>query len=899
MCFTLKFSLMLLKVILTTLLSIFTFWSMDIIGDVEGLKSPDLTALVVIPQANTDQLPPGAFLQQADRLFFIENKGQWHSDVLYLCRMGNLDVWITKYGVNYNFYKIDKEYGDMADSHGKDPEDKLGHESPEKNTLLYGHRVLMELDGYNPFSATEGRQKQEGYYNYFVGTVSGRHVRKAELYKEVLVKNVYEGIDIRYYFDSGFLRYDFIVHPGANPKQIKFKLKGQIKEYLKEGILCYTTRFGEVQMTDLRCYQEGKEVPSSFRQEDKKWSIELGAYNKNKTLVIDPLVYSTYIGGDGGDVGRDIAIDANGNVYITGDTFASDYDITSGAYQTTREGATDAFVTKLNATGTALVYSTYIGGNDAENGEGIVVDADGNAYITGKTFSTDFDVTSGAFQTNKAGDWDVFVTKLNATGTALVYSTYIGGFGNDTSFDIAVDAGGNAYVTGYTLSTDYDVTSGVIQASNAGGSDVFVTKLNTMGTALVYSTYIGGSDTDRGYSIATDADGNAYVTGFSRSSDYNLTSGGYQMSLAGEADVFVTKLNTTGTALVYSTFIGGVGVDLGNSITIDVDGNAYTTGYTQSADYDVTSGVIQTSNAGASDIFVTKLNAAGTALLYSTYIGGSSEDRANSIAVDAGGNAYITGYTSSTDYDVTSGAFQANNEGDNDVFLTKLNASGTILLYSTYIGGSENDQGFAIAVDATSNAYVTGFTFSTDYDVTSGAFQTSKESGVDAFVTKLNLCVDNAIDVSVTTNGAVLTANAMAATYQWVSCPSFTVIEGATEQSFTATAIGSYAVIVTQNGCTDTSACYQVVTVGVDDLTSEELFLLYPNPSDSEVLIRSTKKIKEVVVYDQAGRVLYRKEKTFGTAKQIKINISSYPAGVYIVECLIEGNKIYRKIMKE
>jgi hypothetical protein len=458
--------------------------------------------------------------------------------------------------------------------------------------------------------------------------------------------------------------------------------------------------------------------------------------------VIDPLVYSTYIGGSDVDVGYAIAVDGSGNAYVTGYTSSTNYDVTPGAFQTTNGGLADVFVTKLNATGTALVYSTYLGGSGYDGGYAIAVDGSGNAYVTGLTTSTNYDVTPGAFQTTKSTtdptESDVFVTKLNATGTALVYSTYIGGSGEDRGYGIAVDGSGNAYVTGWTRSTDYDVTPGAFQTTHGGYYDVFVTKLNATGTALVYSTYIGGSYWDEGYAIAVDGSGNAYVTGLTDSPDYDVTPGAFQTTFGGGwADVFVTKLNAAGTALVYSTYIGGSGGEVGRGIAVDGSGNAYVTGPTSSPDYDVTPGAFQTTKGGEADVFVTKLNAAGTALVYSTYIGGSGDDYGSAIAVDGSGNAYVAGITYSTDYDVTPGAFQTTKGGEADVFVTKLNAAGTALVYSTYIGGVLDDQGYAIAVDGSGNAYVTGYTESTDYDVTPGAFQTTKGGGADVFVTKV------------------------------------------------------------------------------------------------------------------------------------------------------------------
>jgi hypothetical protein len=665
---------------------------------------------------------------------FIENKGQWHPDVLYLCRLGGLDAWITKWGVNYTFFKLEEK--PFAQAREPFLHEKFGRREVE----LIGHRVLMKLRGCAAHPQREGREMLEGYYNYLIGNDPTRHATYVRRYEEAWVKGVYAGIDMRYYLEGGRLRYDWVVQPGGDPSQIVFGLEGSEKTYIdSEGRLVFTTRFGEVKLAELRVYQGDREIGGRFVERAGGWGIEVGSYDPTQLLVIDPLVYSTYIGGSNWDHGYAIAVDGSGNAYGTGETNSPDYDVTPGAFQTTNGGGSwDIFVTKLNATGTDLVYSTYIGGSGGDGGFGIAVDGSGYAYVTGYTGSPNYPVTPGAFQTTNGGNADVFVTKLNETGTALVYSTYIGGSGYDYGNAIAVDGSGNAYVTGYTDSPNYDVTPGAFQTTNGGLADVFVTKLNATGTDLVYSTYIGGSGDDEGYGIAVDGSGNAYVTGYTSSTNYDVTPGGFQTTNGGNADVFVTKLNATGTALVYSTYIGGSEDDVGYGIAVDGSGNAYVTGYTSSTDYDVTPGAFQTTNGGNADVFVTKLNATGTALVYSTYIGGSDDDRGYAIAVDGSGNAYVTGYTSSTNYDVTAGAFQTTNGGYADVFVTKLNATGTALVYSTYIGGSSNEVGYGIAVDGSGNAYVTGFTNSTDYDVTTGAFQpTYGGGGKDVFVTKV------------------------------------------------------------------------------------------------------------------------------------------------------------------
>jgi hypothetical protein len=786
---------------------------------------------------------------------FIENKGQWHPDVLYLCRLGGLDAWITKWGVNYTFFKLEEK----PSAEAREPflREKFGRREVE----LIGHRVLMKLRGCAAHPQREGREMLAGYYNYLIGNDPTRHATYVRRYKEAWVKGVYAGIDMRYYLEGGRLRYDWVVHAGGDPSQIVFGLEGSEKTYIdSEGRLVFTTRFGEVKLAELRVYQGDREIGGRFVERPGGWGIEVGSYDPTQPLVIDPLVYSTYIGGSGDDEGTAIAVDGSGQAYVTGGTWSTDYDVTPGAFQTRNGDWWDVFVTKLNETGTALVYSTYIGGSGEDRGYAIAVDGSGNAYMTGWTFSTDYPVTPGAFQTtNGGGGGDVFVTKLNATGTALVYSTYIGGNSLDEGRGIAVDGSGNAYVTGATLSTDYDVTPGAFQTTNGGGEDVFVTKLNATGTDLVYSTYIGGSWYDMGTAIAVDGSGQAYVTGRTWSTDYDVTPGAFQTTNGGGYDVFVTKLNATGTALVYSTYIGGSGDDYGSAIAVDGSGNAYVTGFTGSTNYPVTPGAFQTTNGGGGgDVFVTKLNATGTALVYSTYIGGSGSEAGRGIAVDGSGNAYVTGFTGSTDYDVTPGAFQTTNGGGWDVFVTKLNERGTALVYSTYIGGGYHDEGYAIAVDGSGQAYVAGYTESTDYDVTPGAFQTTNEGYVDVFVTKVchpitltsapgtdnqTVCVNTAITpITYSTTGAT------GATFLGLPAGvTGTFSDGNITISGTPTVTGTFNYTVTlRGGCGNVTATGTLVVNACQPGSllggggGGPTWRVYPNPTSGSFTIESS-----------------------------------------------------------
>jgi hypothetical protein len=300
------------------------------------------------------------------------------------------------------------------------------------------------------------------------------------------------------------------------------------------------------------------------------------------------------------------------------------------------------------------------------------VDVSGSAYVTGTTGSTDFPITPNAFQTTSGGSADAFVSKLNAAGSALLYSTYLGGSGNNAGpgvfpplylSGIAVDASGNAYVTGTTYSTDFPVTQNAFQTTSAGSADAFVSKLNATGSALLYSTYLGGIGDDYGFGLAVDTSGNTYVTGGTLSVDFPTTPGAFQTTFGGYIDAFVTKLNDTGSALAYSTYLGGSANDAGSGVAVNASGSAYVAGYTYSSDFPTTPGAFQTSLHPYQDAFVSKLNAAGSALVYSTYLGGNGAwqslgDQGNGIAVDDSGSAYVTGYTASSDFPTTPGAFQ-------------------------------------------------------------------------------------------------------------------------------------------------------------------------------------------------------------------------------------------------
>ena len=460
------------------------------------------------------------------------------------------------------------------------------------------------------------------------------------------------------------------------------------------------------------------------------------------------LLYATFLGGGGYDGGSAIAVDAAGAAYVTGVTRSTDFPTTPGAFDTSHDGNLDVFVTKLNAAGSGLAYATFLGGSDWDVGSGIAVDAAGAAYVTGSTWSPDFPTTPGAFDTSYNGGYsDVFVTKLNADGSDLVYSTFLGG---SEGRGIAVDAAGAAYVTGWTGSTTFPTTPGAFDPSYNGGTDDFVTKLNAAGSGLVYSTFLGGLSSDVGKGIAVDAAGAAYVTGETYSDDFPTTPGAFDPTPNDGCDAFVAKLNFSGSSLAYATFLGGSyanwwggsSTDVGYAIAVDGSGAAYVTGFTGSRDFPTTPGVFDPTWNGGWDGFVVKLSPSGSFLAYATFLGGMDYDYGNGIAVDAAGAAYVTGYTASTDFPTTSGAFDST-YNYLDAFVVRLNASGSGLEYATFLGGYQKDSGRGIAVDGSGAAYVTGVTESHDFPTTPGAFDVTINDGylgpTDAFVTKLAL----------------------------------------------------------------------------------------------------------------------------------------------------------------
>jgi Chitobiase/beta-hexosaminidase C-terminal domain/Bacterial Ig-like domain (group 3)/Beta-propeller repeat len=631
--------------------------------------------------------------------------------------------------------------------------------------------IRMSLVDSSQQAKAAGDDPLPGTVNYFLGSDPSRWRSGVPTFKRVKYTGVYPGVNLVYYGNQRQLEFDFEVAPNADPSPIELSFAGARKLKLnRDGDLIISTSGGEVSFHKPVIYQTvagvKQPVEGRFRLDSSRTvKFSLGAYDHTKSLIIDPILgYSTYLGD--ASFAQAVAVDSAGNAYVTGSTEA-DFPTTPGAFQNGKFPKLNpmdysVYVTKFNSTGTALLYSTYIGGSNDDQGMAIAVDSNGNAYVGGLSYSSDFPVTSGAFQSSNhsVSIANGFVAKLNSTGTQLIYSTYLGGTNEDVVRAIAVDASGNAYVSGTSESSDFPVTPGAFQSTNKIAqppyATVFLTKLNSSGSGLMYSTYLGGSCDDEIGGISLDALGFVYLAGNTCSTDFPTTPGAFETTpptlLMGNS--FVTKMNPTGSGLAYSTYLEGGA----QAIAVDSSGDAYVTGF-DLAGFPTTPGAFQPAPHGGSlseNVFVAKLNPSASALIYATYLGGSKSifpgndaaDWGSGIQVNASGEAIVTGYASTIDFPVTTGAFQTQNNtmldsGDFGSFLAKFNSTGSALLYSTFLGGSGagyfayecGDCVLGMTLDSSGNVYLVGKDESSDFPLSLGAYQSLQSYG---FVTMFN-----------------------------------------------------------------------------------------------------------------------------------------------------------------
>jgi hypothetical protein len=619
--------------------------------------------------------------------------------------------------------------------------------------------VWMKLDGADPNSRSEGVDELAGKTNYILGGTHAVSRTNIPTYRGVRMENIYQGIDVVWRgIAANKVQYDFVVEPDADPRRIAWKVEGADSVSInEEGDLLIATEFGAIRQQKPYSYQETEgvrtEVASRFVLNKDSVGFEVGDYDRTKTLVIDPSVdlanaaFSTFLGGSSAESARGVAVDKVGNVYVTGSTASSGFPTTSGVYDTSHNSNDDVFVTKLNRRADQLIYSTFIGGSSLDLAHDIYLDPSGSVIIAGWTQSSGYPTTGGAFDTSLGGTTDAFITKLNADGTALVFSTFFGGNTLEEIKAVTADSSGNIYVTGYTYSSaaTFPLSGGAYQTTRIGENDAFVSKLNSSGTSLTYSTLLGGNAHENGANdIVVDSSGNAYIVGSHLPDStpfptpFPTTGGAYDTTANGDIDAYVAKFNSTGTALTYSTLIGGSGFDVGRGIALDAgSGEVVITGYTEDSttDFPVTGGAFDTGANGSVDGFVTRFNSSASSLVFSTFVG---PGKGEAVALDSEGNAYITG-AAFNGYPTSLGPFDDTfGGGASDVAVSQFKSDGSDLSYSTFFGGNNTEGGLDIALDTFGNTIVAGLTEGSNFPTIAGSYDTSFNGGSsDAVVLKL------------------------------------------------------------------------------------------------------------------------------------------------------------------
>ncbi len=700
-----------------------------------------------------------------DQEVFIENVGQYAPEVLYLGHAKGLSTWVTATSLVYDLQGTPYASGRKITRPSKF---RAMNDEAQPELLTPHHVVRLEFEGAMALE-NSGTKAAPHHYNYFlasqdeIGTRTQQTERsslKASGYHEVELRSLYPGIDLRMTYVRSNPRFDFIVKAGAKTELIRMKAFGAQSMYVDAaGSLHMSTGCGELVQGSLYAYQiidgEQRAVSCRFRVHDQSIVFDLGSYDRNHDLVIDPTIYTTFVGGEDIDVVNAVErIGSNGNVIVVGYTQSASFPRTVGSYVSSNIGAEDVFVAQLNPQLSEYRYIAMVGGGSTDIAWGAAISKDGKSsvFVCGETSSANFPTTSGVVSQLQRGATDAFVFELNGTGDKLIYSTFHGGSGDDRAYSIVCDDAGNAYYCGETSSTNLSVKSGSYKTTAPGSGDGFVASLTPGAGLFNYATYLGGANKDRCTDIAFSgtSDVSMVVVGETKSTDFPLAPNTWgipqcaQTKLNGTGvavatDAFVTKLNPRGSDASYSTYLGANGDDYATAVSVDVVGVATVGGSTKSSNLS-TIGEFQSSRRGIQDGFLCQVKQDGSVFTYASYFGGNNIDIINDLVTN-NGYIYLTGYTHSNDFPTSADAVRQTTEEAQSGFVVKMRPNA--LVYGSYLGGKSSDQAQSICLVDDMHAYVGGQTTSPTLTVSDSAVQKSYGGTTDGFVS--HVCFSNIV----------------------------------------------------------------------------------------------------------------------------------------------------------
>ena len=905
-----------------------------------------LIAFSIVIGSSAQNTPKQFPLKQSTEIAFTENKGQvanqfneYLTDVLFTGETAGLAYFLRKDGISYQFSRVES-WKEASKVVGLDVK-----KTPDETVI---HRTDINWIGTNSSFTIEKGKAKPGYNNYFL-PVCPEGIYEVQSFESITYKNLYNGIDLKWYENNGALEYDFEVAPGADYKKISWEIKGALKlSVSKSGELVVKTPMGEIRENAPIAFQGEKNIAAKWVVNEQLISFQLADYDVSLPLTIDPIVlirrWATYLGGSTDDYATSIATDTASIVYMAGRTNSSFNIATTGSHQQSIRGNTDAYLAKYDSIG-QKVWATYYGGVFDDVALSCAVDSSSNVYMAGYAHSNSSIATSGSHQSTSGGFIDAFLAKFDKNGVRQ-WATYYGGNKDDYGSHCAIDLQSNVYLTGQTESFTDIATPGSHQSSNNGLGDAFLVKFDSSGVRQ-WATYYGSSAPDNGTTCAVDGSSAVYITGLTYDPDPNFTTAGcHQPNFGGRIDAYLVKFDNNGVRQ-WATYYGGNNSDEGYGCVVDASSNVYISGTTGSTNKIATAGSHQNSLKGTADGFLVKFNSNGVRQ-WGTYIGGDSADFVRKCAIDESSIIYTTGYTYSLESIATSNGFQNSfGGGDIDGLIMAFDSNGQ-RVWGSYYGGSAEDAVNACQINDEQTIYLAGSTNSTSGIATSGSNQSSYGGGnSDAFLVNLKLCnttntsisrsncrsytspsqnftwtvsgvyqdilqskqgCDSIITIDLIIypevhkmimNGSVLSINVAPATYQWMDCNKDSIISGATDQSYRATINGSYAVIVTQNGCTDTSDCFTINFAGLDKNGVNAKLIYYPNPTSGllNIDLGVGADATSLVLRNIVGQKII--EKKINKKGVIVLDISDFKNGFYFLTLQSENHNVTFRVLKK